>query len=161
MTFDPLAILNLLLTYKVDFVVIGGIAGAAHGSPSVTSDLDVCYSREKANLVRLADALTEMKARLRGASKDVKFQLDARSLQVGDNFTFSTQFGDFDCFDHPAGTSGYSDLMAAAVSMDFDGIKVAIASVGDLIRMKRASGRPKDRVELEILGALKQEIEDL
>jgi hypothetical protein len=33
--------------------------------------------------------------------------------------------------------------------------------VDDLIRMKRAASRPKDRVELEILGALRDEIDDI
>jgi hypothetical protein len=34
-----------------------------------------------------------------------------------------------------------------------------VASIEDLILMKRAAGRPKDLVELEILGALKEELE--
>jgi hypothetical protein len=40
-----------------------------------------------------------------------------------------------------------------------DQLLVPVAALDDLIRMKRASGRPKDRVELEILGALRDEIE--
>lgn len=40
-----------------------------------------------------------------------------------------------------------------------DGLVVRIASLDDPIRIKRAAGRPKDRVELEILGALRDEIE--
>lgn len=36
---------------------------------------------------------------------------------------------------------------------------VKLASLDDLIRMKRAAGRPKDRVEIEILGALRDEID--
>ena len=40
------------------------------------------------------------------------------------------------------------------------GLSVLVASVDDLIRMKRASARPKDLVEVEILGALREEIED-
>jgi len=38
-------------------------------------------------------------------------------------------------------------------------IRVRIASVDDPIPMKRAAGHPKDRVELEIPGALRDEIE--
>lgn len=34
-----------------------------------------------------------------------------------------------------------------------------VASLEDLIRMKTAAGRPKDRVELETLGALRDELE--
>jgi hypothetical protein len=45
--------------------------------------------------------------------------------------------------------------------MDLDGVTVLVAAIDDLIRMKRAAGRPKDRVELEILGALREEIDRL
>ena len=41
----------------VDFVVIGGWAAIFHGSAHVTSDLDICYSRDKENLRKLAAAL--------------------------------------------------------------------------------------------------------
>jgi hypothetical protein len=34
-----------------------------------------------------------------------------------------------------------------------------VAALEDLIRMKRAAGRPKDRIELEVLGALAEEID--
>jgi hypothetical protein len=158
--FDPLAILRILDSTEVEHVVIGGIAAAAHGSPSVTQDLDICYSRERQNLERLAEALEAMNARLRGVPEEVKFLLDAKTLGAGDRFTFTTDHGDFDCLGSPAGIGGYEELLAGAETIDFDGIRVPIASVDDLIRMKRAAGRPKDRVELEILGALRQEMEE-
>ena len=50
----------------------------------------------------------------------------------------------------PAGTLGYDDLMKSAVDVDLDGLVVAVASIDDLIRMKRAAGRPRDLAELEI-----------
>jgi hypothetical protein len=34
---------------------------------------------------------------------------------------------------------------------------VLVADLDDLIRMKLAAGRPKDRIEAEILGALREE----
>jgi hypothetical protein len=34
-----------------------------------------------------------------------------------------------------------------------------VSGLDDLIAMKRAAGRPKDRVELEILGALREEVD--
>jgi len=159
MKFDPLAILGVLRTNGVDFVVIGGMAAAIHGSPSVTGDLDICYSREKGNAKKLVEALKSMDARLRGAPQDVKFLLDAKTIEMGDHFTFSTDFGDFDCLGTPAGFPGYAQLADGADLIDFDGLQVAVASLEDLIGMKRASGRPKDRVELEILGALRDEID--
>jgi hypothetical protein len=37
--------------------------------------------------------------------------------------------------------------------------RVLVVSLDDLIRLKRAAGRPKDLVEVEILAALREEIE--
>ena len=159
MAFDPLGILQVLEDNGVRHIVIGGIAAATHGSPTVTGDLDVCYSREGDNLDRLATALRQLDARLRGAPDDVVFPLDGPRLAAGDHFTFTTRLGDFDCMATPSGVAGYDELRANAVDVDLDGLTVAISSIDDLIRMKRAAGRPKDRVELEILGALRDELD--
>jgi len=35
---------------QVDFIVIGGVAGALHGSSLITQDLDVVYSRSQENM---------------------------------------------------------------------------------------------------------------
>ena len=55
---------------------------------------------------------------------------------------------------------GFDDLVANAVAAELDvDLLVPVASLDDLTRMKRAAGRPKDRVELEILGALRDELD--
>lgn len=157
--FDPLRALHVLHGHRVRFVIVGGVAAAAHGSPSVTQDLDICYERTPDNLERLARGLTELGVSLRGAGEDVPFALDARTLASGDHFTFTTDAGDLDCIGTPAGTRGYADLAANAVPTDLDGLEVLVASLEDLIRMKRTAGRPRDLAELEILGALRDEVE--
>jgi predicted nucleotidyltransferase len=158
MSFDPSAAIGVLHDHEVRFVLIGGVAGAVHGSPSVTQDLDICPEDSLENLGRLAAALAEVHAHLRGVDDDVPFLLDARTLAAGDHFTFSTDLGDFDCLITPAGTQGYAELMLDAVVVDRAGIDVPVASLDALIRMKRAAGRAKDRAELEILGALRDEL---
>ena len=57
--------LRLLGEYRVNCVLVGGIAAAIHGSLLLTNDLDVCYSRDPENLERLADALQSVHAQLR------------------------------------------------------------------------------------------------
>lgn len=155
--FDPVGALRILAAHEVEFVLIGGIAGRLWGSPTITRDLDICYARASANLERLASALTEMHATLRGVSEDVPFRLDARTLAAGDHFTFKSDTGDLDCLGTPTGTNGYEQLRAGAERMDVDGLHVWVTSLDDLIRMKRAAGRPKDRIEVEILGAVRDE----
>ncbi|HKR65166.1 MAG TPA: hypothetical protein VJZ00_15655 [Thermoanaerobaculia bacterium] len=160
--FDPRPALRVLLSHDVRFVVVGGIAGVLLGSPSLTFDLDICYDRGQKNLEALADALKELKATLRGAPADLPFLLDAKTLRMGDSFTFDTATGSLDCLGTPSGTTGYADLMKNAKQVEtVGGLRVWVASIDDLIRMKRAAGRPKDRIAVEILTALKEEREKL
>lgn len=159
--FDPLGVLRTLLAYKVDFVLIGGLAARLHGSPTVTDDLDVCHDRKSANLKRLARALTEMAATLRLPDPDEKVDLalDERLLAVTDNLTLTTDFGSFDLLARPAGTDGYDDLTGGAITVRLErAVSIRVASIDDLIRMKRAAGRPKDLIEVEVLTALQDEM---
>ncbi len=158
--FDPVEILRRLVANKVRFVLIGGLAAKAHGSPTLTVDIDICYARDRENLERLAAVLGGLGARLRGAPPDLPFHPDRRTLERGDTFTFTTDLGDLDILGTPAGTLGFDELDANAEEALLDAdLAVRVCSLEDLIRMKRAAGRPKDRIELEILGALRDEID--
>lgn len=158
--FEPLEALRILTAHGVRFVLIGGFAAVIRGSPIITGDLDLCYARDFENLQRLAEALRELGATLRGAPPDLPFLLDAQTLKNGDHFTFSTRAGPLDCLGTPAGTDGFRDLDADATDENLDGLTVRVASLDDLIRMKRAAGRAKDRIALEWLGNLREEIEE-
>ncbi len=138
-------------------MLIGGVAARLHGSPSLTRDVDVCYSRALANLERLAGVLATLHARLRGADDNIPFLPDARTLLAGANFTFTTDLGDVDVLARPAGVAGYDELARSAELVDLGDVSVLVATLDDLIRMKTAAGRAKDRAEVEILAALRDE----
>jgi hypothetical protein len=145
-TFDPLPLLTALARGGVDFVVIGGVAGGAHGSAFGTFDLDVAYARDRENLERLADVLRELGATLRGAPEGLPFLLDAKTLENGANFTFDTRFGSLDILAERAGSPRYSELRAAGQDLEIDGVPVRVASIDHLIAMKEAAGRTKDKL---------------
>jgi predicted nucleotidyltransferase len=157
--FDPLRALRVLNDRKVRFVLIGGFAGRLYGSPTVTNDLDLCYARDPENLERIAGALRELRAHLREAPERLPFRLDAKTLGAGLNFTFETDAGNLDVLGMPSGTHGFEELDRTAEALDLDGLTVRVASLDDLIRMKQAAARPKDLIEVEVLGALRDEIE--
>ena len=157
--FDLLRMLRSLNEHGVSFLVIGGVAGTLHGSPTMTRDLDICYERSWPNLTALASVLRELNANLRGADAGLPFQLDAKTLQLGDNFTFETDAGSLDCIGTPDGTNGYPDLIRKAAAYAVGGITVKVVGLDDLIRMKQATGRPKDRIESEVLNAVRAEID--
>jgi hypothetical protein len=158
--FQPEAVIRLLGRHGVRWVLVGGLAAITHGAPLVTQDVDVCYARDDENLERLAAALVDVHAELRGPDPGLPFRIDARTLRAGDAFTLTTDVGWLDCLGTPSGTSGFEDLARTADVFDLFGRRVLVASVDDLIRMKRAAGRPKDLLAVEELGALRDELHE-
>jgi hypothetical protein len=143
--FEPRKLLETLVRHGVDFVLIGGMAGAARGSAFITLDVDVACDRSEANLERLAEALRELEATLRGAPPGLPFVLDARTLSAGANFTFDTRFGPLDILSDPPGAPAYATLREqAGEELLVEGISIRVASLDHLIAMKEAAGRPRD-----------------
>lgn len=160
--FDPLLALRVLDRHGVKYVVIGGFAGDLLGVALNTNDLDICYERTAINMDRLAAALKELGATLRvaGVEEDLPFILDGKTLAAGDSFTFDTHAGAVDVLGTPSGTNGYRDLMSKAHAVPVDDLEVLVVDLGDLMRMKRASGRVRDRMHLEVLSALRETLDE-
>ena len=148
--FDPFPLLATLQRHEVDFIVIGLIAAIAQGYPMATRDLDVTPSREPDNVERLAEALRQLQAKLRTPGEPVDFPIEADYLAGVPSWTLVTQLGELDILFEPAGTRGYDDLKRDAVEVTL-GVPVLVASLVDVIRMKQATGREKDQMQLPAL----------
>jgi hypothetical protein len=156
---DFKAILRLLNDAGVRFVVIGGVAMHLHGANNFTLDMDISFSRERENTKALASALETQNARLRGMPPELPCVIDAQILRNTTNLTLETALGDFDLLASPEGVDSFEGLWDRAVVMNVDGMMVRVASIEDLIAMKRVADRPKDRehiMELEALRRLKE-----
>jgi hypothetical protein len=156
--FDPEAMIAILNKHRVRYVVIGALAAIAQGYPLNTGDLDVTPAREPGNLEGLADALRELEARLRvpGSPEGVEFPIDPNYLGDVDSWTLRTRHGDLDLLFTPSGTTGYKDLHRNSIVIDVGNGQAEMAALLDIIRMKEASGRPKDLAQLP---ALRQTLE--
>jgi hypothetical protein len=160
--FRPRPILDALIAHRVDFVVIGGIAGVLRGSSYPTYDLDVAYARNAENLERLASAFLQLRATLRGAPPDLPFTLDAKTLENGAHFTFDTPYGSVDILTDPDGAPKYDELKSAAgAPQPLEGVLVYAASLDHLIGMKEAAGRTKDKLMASEYRMLADEIRKL
>ncbi len=153
--FDAIAILAVLQQHGVDFVVIGGYAAVAQGSPIPTRDVDVVPEKDRNNLTRLSAALTALGAKVRNGDEDpLPLSPDATSLAGSVFWNLTTLHGDLDLAFTPSGTQGYADLRRDAIEVTLRGTPVLLASLADIIRSKEAAGRDKDRRSLPILREL-------
>jgi predicted nucleotidyltransferase len=150
------SLLGRLVGGGVDFVVIGGIAVIAQGYVRNTKDLDICYSPEASNLEALGRVLVDLGARLRGIDEDVPFIPDARTLRGTQILTLDTPDGGLDLLVDPDGSPGYGALKAQATRADFDDFEILVASIEDLLAMKRAAGRPQDQSDIDALTAIQR-----
>lgn len=152
---DYAAILKALDAAGVEYVVIGGLALAAHGYPRFTEDVDICYARNRANLSRLVSALTPLSPTLRGAPPGLPFAFDEATLRSGLNFTLLTSAGAIDLLGEVTGIGTYERLLPGATEYEVFGVRAKFIGLDDLERAKAAAGRPKDLFDLEAIRELK------
>lgn len=153
--------ITTLASNEVDFVLIGGVALSIHSAAYVTYDIDVCFSRTRDNLKRIAEALAPFNPRLRGFPAELPFVWDISTLTNGNLFTLDTDLGDFDLLGEVEGLGNYNEVLSASTAWDIYGYKVNVLSVDGLIKAKEQAGREKDIAGLKVLYALRDsELDD-
>ena len=140
---------------KVRFVVVGGVAAAAHGATRVTNDLDICYdATDRKNLIALASLLNEWRAYPRGVEAGLPFIMDDRTLRGAPILTLTTVEGDIDVMDRIAGVGDYAAVRNHSEKIQALGVRFRVIDLPSLIKAKRAAGRPRDHEHLPELEAL-------
>jgi hypothetical protein len=148
---DTPELLALLRRHQIEFIVVGMTAGVLQGAPALTLDLDIVYSREPENLLRLLAALQEISARFRGDSRNLSPNLS--HLESPGHKLFETSLGDFDVLGTIDENAGYLELIGDTVELDVNGVFVRVLALGKLIGVKERAGRAKDLAVLPILRA--------
>lgn len=136
--------LGVLVSSKVDFIVVGGAAATAHGSARLTLDLDIVYSRDKQNISRLVQALQPLEPRLRGAPENLPFLWDEETIAKGLNFTLTTSAGWIDALGEITLGGSYEQLLPFSTKANFFGYDCLCLGLARLIEVKRAAARRKD-----------------
>lgn len=147
--------LGELVANRVRFVVVGGLAAAAHGSSRITNDLDVCYDADdRKNIDVLATVLAGWKAYPRGVEQGLPFIMDSRTLRGAPILTLTTTEGDIDVMDRIAGIGAYPEVSKHSERISALGVNFRVLDLPSLIKAKRAAGRPRDFEHLPELEAL-------
>lgn len=151
------ALLIALVEAKLRFVVIGGHAVAAHGYERATRDVDIVFSTDRENCERFAELLRRLEASVRAADLPApEGRITGEWLCAGGHFVFATAHGLLDALSWIAGLD-YAALDSRALTAELaDGTQLQICSYDDLVALKRAADRPRDREDLRELAALRE-----
>jgi len=147
---DAERIFAVLDAHRVEYVIVGGIAVQAHGHVRMTNDVDLIPEPTPANIERLAAALRQLQARVLNPGSE-GIEIDAKMLPRATLWQFATQYGDVDVLYDAPGAAPFPDLRERALVIFLGDHAIPIASEDDLIRMKRATGRPVDLADIAAL----------
>jgi hypothetical protein len=148
--FDGQELLRVLLAHQVDLLVVGAVAVQAHGYIRSTLDLDIVVRPSALNLSRLAEALADLEAEPRHAGALMKLS-DPHWLGRAAMVPVVTRAGWLDVLNVESTGRRYEELRANALTIELRGLEVAVVGLRDLIRMKKAAGRPQDLADIEAL----------
>ena len=136
-------LLNLFEKHEIRYLIVGGYAVMKYTEPRFTKDLDILIATDTANAEAVYTALKEFGAPL-------------ANLTVKD-------FTDQDCFYQMGRSPLRVDIMMSIPGVEFeevwksremvelDGYTIPFISRSDLIRAKKTSGRPQDKIDVNRL----------
>jgi hypothetical protein len=140
---DLIDLLSEFENTKVEYLLVGGQAVAIHGFPRFTKDADLWVRDERGNLDRARTALESF-----GAPVSVITQLE--SAEPLDVLWMGLPPARIDLMKGvPDGD--FERAWATRETLKIRGVTVFVVSRDELIRLKRASGRPQDLVDAENL----------
>lgn len=143
----------------VEFVIVGGWSAILHGSSYATQDLDVCFSRSRANVQKLVQALEQFHPKPRDFPEGLPFVWDEATLLNGTLFTLLTDAGSLDLLGEVLGLGNFDQVHAASIEVPAFGRRIRTLDLPALIRAKEAAGRKKDLAIIPELKGLLEAIE--
>ena len=144
----------------IRYVVVGGVAVVLHGYPRFTADIDLIVDFDPESLRRAMDALQQLGLVPRAPVDATDFadptiregwvrekRMQVFSLYAPDNPLLSV-----DLFvRHPV---DFEPLWARADAINLESNAIRVASIPDLIYLKRLVNRPRDLDDIEKLEAI-------
>ena len=128
---------------KVDYLVIGAYAMAAHGHPRATGDIDLWVGTAPTNAERVLDALSTFGAPLTEVDRD-DFQTPDTVFQIG------VSPRRIDILTTIEGVN-FEEAWPQRIEIEIGGLTVPVIGREHLIKNKRALGRSQDLADIEHL----------
>jgi len=135
---------------KLDAVLIGNAAAALQGAPVTTLDFDFLFHLSPGSLRKLKS----LADRLGGQILRPYYPASSLYRLVNDDIGLQA---DFMATIH--GVRSFAALRSRASRLDLGGATLLVASLDDIIRSKRAAGRPRDVAVLPVLEATRDQVD--
>ena len=140
--------LDALSAERAEFLMVGGYALATYGAPRATGDFDIWVRPSPENARRVYSALVRFGAPLRAHGVEVAdFELADVVYQIGvppQRIDIVTSISGVD----------FESAWLGRMQTTFLGRPVDVMSREDYIKNKRASGRPKDLLDVLAIEAV-------
>jgi len=136
-------LLRLLNEEKVEYLIVGGYAMAAHGHPRYTGDIDLWIHADPENARRIMASLKEFGFGSLGL-RETDFQKPQQVIQLGFPPSRIDLMTDVDGLSFP-------ECWARRIEVEVDDLVLHAIGLSDLIRNKEATGRLQDLADLEKL----------
>ena len=150
----------------VRYVTVGGVAVVLHGHARLTADLDLVVDLAPRGAADAIDALTAIGFRPRLPVEASGFAdpavrerwITQHGMRVFSMWDPDDPLRSVDLFvEYPI---DFEELWARSVVVDIDGTPVRVASIADLIRLKRIADRPVDLEDIAALEAIEEREQD-
>jgi hypothetical protein len=133
--------------------LVGGLAVNAWGYLRATRDIDLVPDPSADNLGRLDALLVELDGKVEVGEQLLEASAIRTFLRTGDRTLVLTELGRVDVLQGLPQVPTFAALDGRASEVDLEGLTVKVCGLDDLLTMKRASDRPRDRDDLEALEA--------
>ena len=156
--FEP--VFDALESAGARYVVVGGLATVLHGFARLTADVDLIVDLEPSEAKKVLSALHAIGLRSRAPVGAYDFAdpvarqgwIDGKGMRVFSLWDPSEPLREVDLFvEHPL---PFDELWTRSTLVELGASRVRIASIPDLIFLKRLAGRPQDLQDIEALEAI-------
>jgi hypothetical protein len=150
---DLATLLERLAATGTEVILVGGLAAVAQGAPITTFDADIVHRRTEGNVDRLIAFLLDIGAHHRGRPPP-PLPPDRQALLGAGHSLLTTRLGQLDVLGTIEEGRGYEQLLPDTVTIGMGGHPLRVLSLEAIVRLKRTSTHPKDKLRLPILEAI-------
>lgn len=144
-------VLARLSDWKVEFILVGGLAVTLHGYVRFTEDVDILIEASTENVCRLLDCLAGFGEGYARELVPADFSDEEGAIRIVEE----SELCQLDVFTRMSGFR-YRDILPDSEVFPVDGREIRYASKGSLIRWKEGSVREKDRIDAAALKEIDQ-----